>query len=211
MDAVAILVHGLWANRWLMVPLARRLRACGLTPLRFGCRGVHASPKENAARLGEFIRDTAGSATVHLVGHSLGGLVILHLLQDQPELATGRVVLLGTPLAGSLSAARLGRHSWGRWALGHSVTEGLLAGAPASAGVRETGMIAGTLDLGLGRLLGRFDQPNDGVVTVRETRSDALADHLCLPVNHTGLLFSPAVARQTCLFLDSGRFAQGGD
>lgn len=209
MDPVAILVHGLWANRWLMVPLARRLRACGLTPLRFGYPGVRACPKENAARLGAFIRDLAGSAPVHLVGHSLGGMLILHLLQDQPELVTGRVVLLGTPLAGSRSAARLDRHSWGRWALGHSVTAGLLGGAPASAGARETGMIAGTLGLGLGLLLGRFDEPGDGVVAVRETRSDGLADHLCLPVNHTGLLFSRAAARQTCRFLRSGRFAHG--
>jgi pimeloyl-ACP methyl ester carboxylesterase len=211
MDADAILVHGLWANRWLMAPLARRLRACGFAPLRFGYRGVHASPKDNAVRLGAFIGDRASSATVHLVGHSLGGLIILHLLQDQPELVTGRVVLLGTPLAGSRSAARLDRHSWGRWALGHSVTAGLLGGAPPSAGLRETGMIAGTLGVGLGRLLGRFDEPGDGVVTVRETRSDALADHLSLPVNHTGLLFSPAVVRQICLFLHSGRFAHGGD
>ena len=209
MDPVAILVHGLWANRWLMAPLARRLRTCGFTPLRFGYRGVHASPEENAACLGAFIRDAAGSATVHLVGHSLGGVVILHLLQDRPELATGRVVLLGTPLAGSRSAARFDRHSWGRWALGRSVKAGLLPGAPASAGVRETGMIAGTLGVGLGLLLGRFDEPGDGVVAVRETRSDALADHLCLPVNHTGLLFSRAVARQTCVFLRCGRFGHG--
>ena len=45
---------------------------------------------------------------VHLLGHSLGGLVILRCLERYPMAQPGRVVFLGTPAAGSRAARRLG-------------------------------------------------------------------------------------------------------
>jgi hypothetical protein len=70
----------------------------------------------------------------------------------------------------------------------------------------EVGSIAGSLPLGVGRLLGPFPEPNDGTVAVAETVIAGLTDHLLLPVSHVALLWSSAVAAQTEHFLIHGRF-----
>ena len=49
---------------------------------------------------------------------------------------------------------------------------------------------------------------NDGVVTIEETRIPGLADHIVLPVSHSGMLFSGDVADQTANFLRQGKFAR---
>jgi hypothetical protein len=69
------------------------------------------------------------------------------------------------------------------------------------------GIVAGSLGIGLGRLFGRFDEPNDGMVTVAETRLAGATDHVVLPVTHTSLLLSREVAHQAERFLRVGRFA----
>ena len=45
-----------------------------------------------------------------------------------------------------------------------------------------------------------------GVVTVEETRLEGATDHLVVPLSHTALHFSRAVARQVQHFLRDGRF-----
>jgi hypothetical protein len=79
-------------------------------------------------------------------------------------------------------------------------------GFKAAAPGREVGIIAGRLPVGLGRLFGRFAGPNDGMVAVEETRLEGAADHIVLPVAHTSLLWSAAVAHQVEHFLHTGRF-----
>ena len=51
--------------------------------------------------------------------------------------------------------------------------------------------------------------PNDGVVTVTETECEAACHRIVLPINHTGMLLSRRVARQTGAFLRDGRFDHG--
>lgn len=144
---------------------------------------------------------------VHLVGHSLGGLMILRLLEREPGLPVGRTVLLGSPVRGSASARAVLRLP------GAGVLFGALARAElTAAGARDwrhpspLGVIAGSHALGMGMLFCDFDGPNDGAVAVEETRIDGAAAHLVLPVSHTGMLFSEAVAAQTASFLRDGRF-----
>jgi hypothetical protein len=60
----------------------------------------------------------------------------------------------------------------------------------------------------LGQFFVSLDGPNDGVARVEETRLPGMADHLVLPVSHTGMLFSAEVARQSAAFLRHGRFAR---
>jgi hypothetical protein len=73
----------------------------------------------------------------------------------------------------------------------------------------EAGAIAGSRGLGLGRLVGLdVPLPNDGVVAVEETEHPQLADHLVMPIAHSAMLVSGAVARQVAAFLAHGRFAR---
>jgi len=200
-----VLVHGIWMPALVMALLGRRLAQCGFRPLRFGYPDRAASPAENAARLNELIGDL-GVDRLHLLAHSLGGIVVLHLLERFPEQPPGRVLLLGSPVRGSGLARRLASTRGLGWLLGRSGERGVLGGAPGWSGERELGVIAGTRGPGVGTLVGGVARPNDGTVAVAETKLPGAAAFLTLPVSHAGLLLSRPVASACCRFLIQGRF-----
>jgi pimeloyl-ACP methyl ester carboxylesterase len=144
---------------------------------------------------------------VHLVGHSLGGLLALRACAEDARLPPGRVVCLGSPLKGSEAARRFaGMGRGGEVLLGHN-RELIERGFERWEGGREVGVVAGRLPLGLGSVLGQFGGDNDGCVTVEETRLPGIADHCIVETNHTGLLFSHEAARQVTQFLHQGHFS----
>ena len=61
--------------------------------------------------------------------------------------------------------------------------------------------------MGFGRFMGPFDSPSDGTVLVEETHLAGAKQHLCLRTTHSGMVYSPVVARQVAAFLRDGRFA----
>ena len=74
----------------------------------------------------------------------------------------------------------------------------------------DIGVIAGNRPIGVGRILTDMPGPNDGMVTVSETRWPGARDHIVLPVTHMQMLWSRACLIQTLHFLDTGRFLRGG-
>jgi pimeloyl-ACP methyl ester carboxylesterase len=203
-----LLVHGLWMNRVVMLYLARLLRGHGFAARAVGYYSAMHDLARNARLVAGAIAGT-DAPRVHLVAHSLGGVVALAALRDRPDPRVGRIVLLGAPLAGSAGGRNLAAKRWGAPLLG--TTRGLWGDMPRlaiPAGV-EAGAIAGTRRIGLARMLGiDVPQPNDGVVAVEETRHPGLTDHLVMRVGHSEMLVSGAVARQAAAFLASGRFAR---
>ena len=203
-----ILVHGLWMNRFILWPLAWRLRR-GQWRLRFfsyfsALRPYDSHSERLAARL-----ENSSAERIFLIGHSMGGVVIMSALARISAHTQGKiaaVVMLGTPLRGSAAGLQFMDHRFGRMLVGSSgslwQTFPILEAPPAI----RVGQIAGTRRVGLGRFFARLEEPNDGVVAVAETRLSCLADHLVLPVSHTGMLFSKAVARQCLAFMHDGRF-----
>lgn len=190
----------------VMTVLARRLRRAGWATYIFSYDARHAAPTRNAAALAAFLK-RIDAPVVHFVAHSLGGLVLMQLLQDHPAQRPGRVVLLGTPYRGSHVARRIGRYRWGRRLCGSSLQAALLGDGPRRAGGRELGVVAGTVPLGMGWIAPGLPRPHDGMVAVAETEVPGQADHICLPVTHSGMLFARTVARQVAHFLAEGRFA----
>jgi pimeloyl-ACP methyl ester carboxylesterase len=199
-----VLVHGLWFGAWSLALLARRLRQAGFEPRRFRYRTTAAALEQHARALRQFV-GAAAESPIHFVAHSLGGLVTLKMLDESPDLPAGRVLLLGSPLQGSAVARKSLNLPGGRRLLG-AARPVLESGFAALAAGREIGMIAGSRGVGLGLLLGGTGGPGDGTVALDETRAEGLQDHLVLPVTHTGMLFSRAVARAVCRFLQAGRF-----
>ena len=199
-----ILAHGLWVPGLVMKPLAARLGAAGLRCHSFDYMGRARPLEAHAERLARFAR---GIGPAHFVGHSLGGLVILHALAADPGLEAGRVVLMGTPARGCLAGRRFGRHAFGRWFLGES--RGAWAEGRATRWERREslGVVAGTVALGLGRLFGALPGPNDGVVTLDETAVQGMTERVALPLGHSQLIFSARAARLVETFLREGRFA----
>lgn len=92
--------------------------------------------------------------------------------------------------------------------MGKSVAD-LLRGMPRTwrPPVRDIGVISGTRSLGMGRVLyPHLSSPNDGLLTVEESTLVGARNHIELPVSHTGMLFSRAVARRAGVFLTTGHF-----
>jgi len=207
MREVVVFVHGIWLGGWEMAVLRRRVQACGFPVHQFHYASLRRTPRQNAARLHTFIQ-TLDADVVHLVAHSLGGLVLCQLFSHVPEQPPGRVVMLGTPLRGSTLARKLDRHPWTRWLLGRARVQGLLGDGPGWPNGRPLAMIAGNRGLlGMGLLVaGHIPRPNDGTVAVAETDVAAVRDHLTVPYGHFGLLFARPVAAALCHYLRQGRF-----
>ena len=150
--------------------------------------------------------------TLHVVGHSLGGLVILKAFEEEavePRLPPGRIVLMGSPLNGSRAARNLAELPFGKTIMGRVVREELLVQRRRRwQGARPLGIIAGDLGFGVGRITGPLGGPSDGTILIEETRLEGAADHVVLRVSHTGMLFAPAVARAAGVFLSTGRFSR---
>ena len=205
-----IVVHGLWMGRWVMAWLARRLAGAGLRVFCFGYASVRDGLDSNAAALRRFAA-RIDAPRVHWVGHSLGGILIMRALAGGGCAGDGRVVMLGSPLRGSAAADRLARCAAGRTLLGRSMRDALAAPAERWTLPLDLGIIAGTRSVGLGRLfVPDLPQPNDGAVSVAETRIPGAREFLALPVSHSGMLVSANVARHAADFLLRGTFAAVG-
>jgi pimeloyl-ACP methyl ester carboxylesterase len=205
--AAVVYVHGLWMPGFESMLLRRRLARAHRYRLHvFHYRSVHEPMRQIVAALQALIA-RIDAPQVHLLGHSLGGLVIMRCLEHYVIEQPGRVVFMGTPCAGSRAVRRLGPWVWGRRALGHAVAEELLVERTRRWDIgRELGIIAGTWPVGLARLLVNFDEPNDGVVGISETRLEGAKSWLSVPVAHAGMLISATVARAAGNFFANGCF-----
>jgi pimeloyl-ACP methyl ester carboxylesterase len=205
MKAQVILAPGLWLPGAAMALLAGRLAKRGYAVHIFAYSGRSAF-EANVERLARFARESLNGHPAHFVGHSLGGVLVLEMLNRHPELQAGATVLLGAPVRGCLAGRRLGAAALGRWMLGacrslwDERSARWMRGAPL-------GVVAGTLPLGLGRALGGLPGVNDGVVCVEETTVDGMTDRALVRQGHSMLILSGQVGALVERFLASGRFA----
>lgn len=200
-----VLLHGLWMPGLEMALLQQRLEPRGFHCRRFSYSTFQSGVEETVGALAACVAGF-GDGPVHFVGHSLGGLLLRHFFAAYPETAPGRSVTLGTPHAGSRVAQVLDGLGPTSWLLGSGRRMGLMGDAPAWPAGRELGVIAGTMSLGMGLVVPGLSQPNDGTVSVEETRCPEMSDFLELPVSHMGLVVSEQVANQTAAFLHQGHF-----
>jgi len=200
-----ILVPGLWYGPKSMSFIGTRLRRSEYTIRFFSYRSTKATAEDCARSLAELVREAPPGAPPHLVGHSLGGLLILHLLAMSHAPPIGRVVMLGTPMQGSEAARKTLQLPGGAALLGVAAST-LCAGSHGYRGNHEVGMIAGSRAFGLGRIAGLMGKASDGTVALEETYSECLTAHITLPVSHSGMLFSSLVAQEIACFLEQGQF-----
>lgn len=206
-----VLLHGIWSHGVGMFVIRRQLeREYGLDVHYFNYPSLKGTLDHNAAALYRFV-DRLGKDGVHIIGHSLGGVVALRMLATRDDAPAGRIVCLGSPLTGSRAAEFLDRQDWADGLLGATLPQGVLEASANDWGShvcaeRDVGVIAGNVPLGVGRIVTTFDGPNDGTVAVAETRLDGTRDHLVMPVSHRGMVVSRRVADQAWAFLKRGEF-----
>ena len=195
-----VLAPGLWFPGAVLQLLARRLKNRGYETRVF----PYSGRKSHAANVEALARFASGNA--YFVGHSLGGVLVLDMLNRHPEVQAGATVLLGAPVRGSLCGRRLGSAALGRWMLGecHSLWEERQP--PRWTRAAPLGVVAGTLPLGLGRALGRLPGLNDGVVCVEETTVEGMTERTLVREGHSMLVLSRRVGDLIDRFLQSGRF-----
>ena len=208
MREAVILVHGLWMGGWTMQGLRLLLVGRGYAARTIAYRSLAQGLDEHARRLAARIAESP-EPRIHLVGHSLGGLVVLRCLRNHGEERIGRVVLMGTPVRSCMSGRRLEHMAGGKLLLGasreiwRSLPEGF---RPES----ELGVIAGSRPWGLGRMVMHLPGTNDGVVRLEETEVAGMRDRIVLPLSHSGMLVSAHAARQVAVFLGQGAFEHRG-
>jgi len=204
---ITILIHGLWMTGIEMSLLAWRLERQGFQTRRFRYASRRDSVETNAHRLAQYSCNIS-SDTVNFVCHSLGGLVLCHMLARDlfPASSMKRIVLLGSPVNGSSIARRASKWAFARFAAGKSLYP-LAGGCPPCCDMIQAGMITGSVNVGLGMFFLRGHEPADGLVSLEDTMSDWITDQITLKTNHIGLLFSARAARLAGRFLANGAFA----
>ncbi len=200
-----ILIHGLWMRGLVLLSHQHWLRAEGFAVRRFSYPSWRGGLADNVRMLSRFVDDTPGDV-IHLVAHSLGGLVALKMLSQASDPRIRRLVVLGTPYAGCHCGFALAESPLLRALVGRTFQDWFSLPRPTLPPTVETGVISGTRPLGIGRLIPGLPQPNDGVVAVAETRIAAAKDSIELKVSHAGMLVSRVCAGQISHFLRTGSF-----
>ncbi|RMH94151.1 alpha/beta fold hydrolase [Lysobacter pythonis] len=203
-----VLLHGLWMHAPAMRWFATRLKSRGFDAAPLGYYSLLEDTDSVVERLAEEFTTRPGS---HVVAHSLGGLLALRAAARVGGERLGRIVCLGTPLAGSRAADGVRtRIPAGGKLLGRHLPL-LLEGARMLPPGIEVGMVAGCRPLGLGGVVAKFDCAHDGTVALPETRIDGLTDHVTIHASHSGLIFSDVAVTQASRFLREGHFMHDGE
>lgn len=212
---LVVLIHGLHQRGFIMRSLAHRLRKKGYATYLPSYRSLAEPVASHSARINRWLETNhEPKIPIHLVGHSLGGLVMRDFIHRYPQWTIGNSVSLGTPHMGSVSADYI------RQILPPMVGKSYEMGLDGSTALLPDtvclGVIAGRKPSGLGQFflnhharkakLSDNERIHDGTVFLDETHLPNAADHIVLDVTHTGMLFDKTVAKQTVFFLKNGRF-----
>jgi hypothetical protein len=208
-----MLLHGLGRTALSMATLSHELEARGyqVTNLSYPSTDftVEVLTQAFLAPAVQGCRD-AGCPTLHMVSHSLGGILVRQYLQNHTLPAGSRVVMLSPPNQGSeltdhLKSFRL--YQWVTGPAGQQLGTGSEDSLPRKlAPVNATiGVITGNESWNpLYSYL--IPGPDDGKVAVDNARLAEMADFLVVPASHTFIMGDDEVIAQTLYFLQHGRF-----
>ncbi len=208
MQTHLLLIHGVLMNPLEMRFLGHQLKKAGFQVHYAFYHSVLKTPAQNARALHHKILKL-NLPNLHLVGHSLGGLIIMHLFEQFAEIPPGRVVMLGSPVNGSWVAQKIRK-----WPIISLLLAQSMPGALSGENIpewncgRDWGMIAGTRNQGLGMITGSLPGESDGSVLVKETQHPKQTAHITVNTSHTGLLFSKEVAHLCQNFINTGDFSE---
>lgn len=198
--AEALFVHGMFLRGQEAFGLALGLARHRIRLRRFRYRSRAEAPEAVVERLAERLETFPD---LHLVAHSFGGVLSLAAIARVPQWR-GRAVLLGAPVQGSRVAQRTLELPAGAFVLGKAAGW-LTRGAEAfPVPPRRVLVIAGTLNIGVGRLLAAASPEGDGIVNLEETVLENAAGSLRFNTFHLGLVYHPGVIERVAGFIRSG-------
>jgi pimeloyl-ACP methyl ester carboxylesterase len=204
-----LLIHGILMNPLEMRFLGWQLEKSGFHVHYVYYQSVLKTPSENARIIYKKIKKMK-LEQLHIVAHSLGGVITMHLFGQFDDIPDGKVVMLGSPINGGSWIARKVQN----WPVVSPLLARSMPNALSGKDIpkweveRDWGMIAGTKSQpGLGIFTGGLPSISDGTVLLEETMHEKQTAHTIVDISHTGLLFSKQVAKLTSKFLRCGYFS----
>ena len=207
-----VLLHGLARTANSMDELEEVLSTSGYRVVNVGCPSREETIDRLAAMAVE--EGIAGCdrqpvETIHFVTHSLGGILVRYYLADKSIARLGRVVMLAPPNQGSEVADEwrdVPGYEWLNGPAGQQLGTGE-GSVPRSLGPVDfpLGVIAGTRSINP-ILSQSLPNPDDGKVSVENTRVEGMTDFIEMPYTHTFMMAAEPVIRQVQHFLRSGTF-----
>ncbi|NDC62515.1 MAG: alpha/beta hydrolase [Planctomycetia bacterium] len=193
------LVHGFLANSLMLSLLGRRLRRRGYGTSAWGYRNMCCSIRVHARRFAEALKALDAQpdvASIHLVTHSMGGIIARAALELFRPVKLGRFVMLAPPNRGSFVAA---------------AAAGVLGGVFRPVAELSTAEDSFVNSLGMphGVDVGVIAAGRDALVTEQSTHPDVPHAHVTLPCMHSSLLFRRDTADLVASFLARGDFSGG--
>lgn len=190
-----IVIHGLAAKRLVMGSLCWSLAKSYPRVLNWGYSSLWSPIERHGAELAKLLcrLDTEPPEPIHLVTHSMGGIVArLALAEFQPR-RLGRFVMIAPPNRGSHLASRF------------APLVGRLCPPVAQLADHERSFVR-SLPLPSGAEIGIIAAKSDFLVREPSTHLGCEQDHIVVPGLHSTLLWRRETADQVRHFLAHGRF-----
>jgi triacylglycerol lipase len=204
-DDTVVLLHGQGRTRLSMVILSKRFRSAGYQTLNFPYNQTTDSLEEISGQLHEFIRKKVKTSSYHLIGHSLGNVIIRNAFRKEYPAGLGKIVMLAPPNQPAHLAKRLKKNPVYRIFTGDSgqklSEEEFYRDLPVPT--VPFGVIAGDKGQSL-----TFSEPNDAVVTVASTKLNGMADWILLHHGHTFIMNCKDTFEHCQCFIERGSFKQ---
>ncbi|HQL94063.1 MAG TPA: alpha/beta fold hydrolase [Candidatus Hydrogenedentes bacterium] len=198
-----VLLHGMGRTRASMWLLEVRLRSAGYTVLNFPYSAKATTVDALSGDLRAFIAEKVETPVYHLIGHSLGNIILRDGFKKGYPPGLGRIVMLAPPNRPAEMARAFKDNPIYRWFTGESgqqlASEAFYETLPVPP--VEFGIIAGDRGQRL-----TFREPNDGVVTVESTKLEGMKAWALVHHAHTFIMNSRQVALLCMQFLRHGNF-----
>ncbi len=212
---MVVILHGIAKTGSSMKSLERALQGAGYDTLSI----TYPSTERDLDGIADWLRQTQltegfwnENDTVHIVAHSMGGLVARRYLDRYQETVPrdhlGAVVMLAPPNGGSEVADLIHNLPPYKWYYGPAGAE-LTTAAQAvnhSDIHYDLGIIAGTKEWPY--IAAAFVVPgkSDGRVSVENTKLAGMKDHITVNATHTFIMDKPDVHKQVLSFLKHRKF-----
>lgn len=205
-----ILLHGLARTEHSFSKMEKTLTDSGYVVINNSYPSTKFEIEQLAEKaIPESIQECPENSTIHFVAHSMGGILIRQYLSVHELENLGKVVMLGPPNKGSEITDKLKNVPVYELINGPA---GMELGTDSLSTPNELGPV--NFDLGIIAGTRTFNpilstmlpNPDDGKVSVENTKLPGMKDHIELPVTHTFMMKNKEVIEQVVHFLRNGTF-----
>lgn len=208
----AILLHGLARTSASMRDMQAALESAGIFvskidyPSRTMPIEVLAGPALEKG-LAQCRAQTTGK--IHVVTHSMGGILFRQYVSENGADAFARTVMLAPPNKGSEAVDALRELPGFQWLNGPA---GMQLGTDESSvplrlgpAISDVAVVAGTFSINL-VLSTYLPDPDDGKVSVESSRLEGMCAHLQYDVSHPYIMEDEGVIQEVISYLKTGKF-----